>query len=87
MEYLGKSLDYYLEKRKSFSLRTACILGLQAIDRLEALHNKCYIHRDIKPANMCMGKDGITLYLIDFGLGKLYKDRKSGLHIIFKEGK
>lgn len=28
-----------------------------------------------------------TVYIIDFGLAKRYKDTKTGLHIPFKEGK
>jgi len=46
------------------------MIGLQLIDRLEALHSIGYIHRDIKPDNLIVGskeKNNI-IYLIDFGL-------------------
>jgi serine/threonine protein kinase len=57
MEYLEKSLDHYLRQEKTFSLKTAIVLVLQTIDRLEAMHSKFYIHRDLKPANLMMGLD------------------------------
>ena len=34
-----------------------------------------------------MGKKALTVYAIDFGLAKRYKDPKTGDHIAFKEGK
>lgn len=50
-------------------------LSLQLIERLEALHNKNIIHRDLKPENIVIGYlDTQTVYLIDFGLAKYFKD-------------
>lgn len=34
-----------------------------------------------------MGKKANTVYTIDFGLAKRYKDPKTGQHIVFKENK
>ena len=46
------------------------MIGLQVIDRIEALHTIGFVHRDIKPDNLAVGnkqKNNI-IYLFDFGL-------------------
>lgn len=53
------------------------------------MHSKSFIHRDIKPENFLTGlkKKSHLIYLIDYGLAKIYRDRKTGLHIPYVEGK
>jgi serine/threonine protein kinase len=58
----------------------------QMITRLEMLHFRNLIHRDIKPENFVIGHGSnlTTVYLIDFGLAKFYRDN-DGTHIPFVE--
>ena len=57
-------------------------VNLIQITRIEILHSKDYLHRDIKPENFCIGsgKSQNTVYLIDFGLSKRYRDSKTKNH-------
>jgi serine/threonine protein kinase len=61
----------------------------QMISRLEYMHNNNFIHRDMKPDNFLMGVGGKanTVYMIDFGLSKRYRDPKTGQHIPYRDGK
>lgn len=47
------------------------------------------MHRDIKPDNFLIGRnqDANTIYVIDFGLAKHYKDPRTGQHIPYRDGK
>ena len=53
------------------------------------MHSKNFIHRDIKPENFLIGrgKKADTVYVIDFGLSKKYKDSRTGEHIPYKDGR
>lgn len=84
MEYLGSSLEFFLQSKchGRFSLKTTLMLGIQMFEQLKNLHDNNYIHRDIKPENflMGMGSSRSYVYLIDFGLAKRYKS-KEHVHI------
>lgn len=57
-----------------WTLKTALLVGMQVIQRLEFMHGQGYIHRDMKPENIMigMGKKANIVYMIDFGLVKRY---------------
>jgi serine/threonine protein kinase len=42
-----------------------------------------YIHRDIKPSNFVLGRKKAkrVVYLIDFGIAKIYRDRETLTHV------
>jgi len=87
IDKLNKSLkDIRLSINKNFDLKSILSLGMQILRRIECVHNENIIHRDIKPENFVMGnkreKNENLLYLIDFGLSKLYQ--KHNMHIDYK---
>lgn len=89
MDLLGKSLENLFEANaRKFSVKTVVMFGIQALDRLEFLHNKHFIHRDLKPDNFLIGLDRHkhVIHLIDFGLSKKYITRE-GKHIPYRDGK
>lgn len=90
IDLLGKSLeDLFNDCGRRFNLKTVLMLADQLLCRLEIIHTKCYIHRDIKPDNFLMGRGSRRhmVYVIDFGLAKLYRDPRTHRHIPYREGK
>jgi len=89
MERLGPSLeDFFNYCNRRFSLKTVLMLADQLLARVEYMHIKNYIHRDIKPENFLMGNGHScnTVYVIDLGLAKKYRDRNR-VHIPFRDDK
>ena len=89
-ELLGINLDelFHLYNKK-FNNNITIALGLQMIERLEFIHSRHIIHRDVKPENFMIGKgkNDSIVYICDFGLSKRFRDKKTGLHIPYKNGK
>ncbi len=71
----GQTLEDYLKQRGgSLPVKEALQLGLQLTDVLGYLHTRQppIIFRDLKPANVMRAPDG-HIYLIDFGIARLFK--------------
>ena len=90
MDLLGNSIENLFNKfKRKFSLITCIMIMDQIVQRIEYLHSKNLLHRDIKPDNFLIGRGNKknTIYAIDFGLSKKYKDSRTGLHIPYRDGK
>ena len=87
MELLGPNLEeLYSANNHKFSLKCVCIVAIQMINRLEALHKYGFIHRDIKPENFLIGRKSkaAMVYMCDMGLCKQYRDSVTNVHIPFQ---
>ena len=87
MAPLGQTLLHYLnERKKAFSLKTVCQIGINMVYLFEHLHRCGKIYNDLKLDNILVGdKDSSIeslskITLIDFGLCSSYLD-ESGNHI------
>ena len=79
MELLGDSLEFNMNIKKKFSVKTTAMIGYQILNVLEFIHDRHIIHRDIKPDNLLMGfkEKNAVLYLLDFGLAKKFRSSKT----------
>nr|XP_051708161.1 casein kinase I-like [Oryctolagus cuniculus] len=90
MDLLGPSLeDLFNVCSRRFTMKTVLMLADQMISRIEYVHTKNFIHRDVKPDNFLMGVGHHCnkLFLIDFGLAKKYRDKRTKQHIPYREDK
>jgi serine/threonine protein kinase len=90
MDRLGFSLGHhYREFGKRLSMKTVLHCAVQMISRLEYLHQRSFVHRDIKPDNFVfgVGTQSNTLYVIDFGLARKYRNMTTLEPFPYEEGK
>ncbi|KAI7893782.1 kinase-like domain-containing protein [Mucor mucedo] len=92
IDILGPSLEDLFDMcSRKFSIKTVAMLAKQMITRVQSIHERNLIYRDIKPDNFLIGRPNTkyanTIYLIDFGMAKLYRDPKSKQHIPYRERK
>ena len=75
LDYYSKTL--YNVKEEQFLTINYSINIINYIKQLiviiNGVHNKNIIHRDLKPSNICLNNNN-TLFLIDFGISKIYKN-------------
>ncbi|EDR13229.1 uncharacterized protein LACBIDRAFT_167793, partial [Laccaria bicolor S238N-H82] len=84
LDLLGADLQFMRKKCGGrFSIKTTLIPTIRYI------HSKDFVHRDIKPGNLLLGaKDNETsVYIVDFGIARRYRNPRNGAHIPFLDGK
>ncbi|PIC47464.1 hypothetical protein B9Z55_006813 [Caenorhabditis nigoni] len=76
MGLVGPSLEDIRRKYilRTFTKSTAFYVAIETVTAIRDLHSLGYLHRDIKPANYAVGigSDESTVYMLDFGIAKLY---------------
>lgn len=83
LEQLGYSLDSMMRKNgRGLCTKSVLMIGIQALRRLQIVHEAGFVHRDVKPDNLMTGmRDLGRVYLVDFGLAKRY--RRGRRHVSF----
>jgi len=81
-QLLGESLERRMQRLGKFSLEQTMEIGKNILAILKKVHHYGYIHQDIKPDNFLFDIDGKQIFIIDFGLAKVFKreekkDKKS----------
>lgn len=92
IDLLGPSLeDLFDWCGRKFSVKTVAQVAKQMITRVQTIHEKDLIFRDIKPDNFLIGRantaNSNTVFVVDFGMAKYYRDPKTKQHIPFRERK
>lgn len=92
MDLQGPTLeDVFNMCKRTFTIKTVCLLADQLFTRCEFIHNKSFIVRDIKPANFLTGieerGEAGVVFAIDFGLAKKFMSASTGEHIPFRDKK
>jgi calcium/calmodulin-dependent protein kinase I len=73
----GGELYEEIIRRKSFTEGDASYIMRQLFKALDYLHERNIVHRDLKLENLLLvRKNAIDIKLADFGLSKLYTDKK-----------
>lgn len=84
MDYVGPSLEDIVKHKSYISTENMMKISLKIIDLIENIHSRNVIHRDIKPENFLINKNN-QIYIIDFGLSKLFKNSETKEHVQYSE--
>ncbi|KAG0683902.1 hypothetical protein C6P40_004434 [Pichia californica] len=90
IQLLGPSLEDLFEWcGRKFSIATVSRLAIQMVERIQFLHENNLIYRDIKPDNFLIGANtnDNTIYMVDYGMVKQYRDPITHVHIPYRERK
>ncbi|KAM3133923.1 hypothetical protein pb186bvf_014038 [Paramecium bursaria] len=74
MQLLGMDLGYYIKQFKQFTLKCTIQIAYESVQVLRNIHSKQVVHRDLKPENILMSKDVDQIYIVDFGISKIFTD-------------
>lgn len=86
LDLLGESLeDTRVTHGGAISLKLVMSIASQMLMRIRDVHKHGIIHRDVKPSNFMFGKHSSVIYLIDFGLAKVYREKNR--HVKKSEGR
>lgn len=90
IDLLGPSLeDLFDICSRKHSIKTVAMVAKQMISRVQSVHERNLIYRDIKPDNFLIGRPGTKyanmVFLVDYGMAKLYRDPKTKKHIPYRE--
>lgn len=77
-QLLGESLQTLVQRLGKFSLQQTMEIGKNILAILKKVHHYGYIHQDIKPDNFLFDIDGKQIFIIDFGLAKVFKRENMG---------
>jgi len=75
-QLLGESLQALVQRLGKFSLEQTMEIGKNILAILKKVHHYGFIHQDIKPDNFLFDIDGKQIFIIDFGLCKVFKREK-----------
>ncbi|CCE81494.1 Piso0_002152 [Millerozyma farinosa CBS 7064] len=92
IDLLGPSLeDLFDWCGRKFRVKTVIQVAKQMIARVESIHSNNLIYRDIKPDNFLIGNpntpEANSIFVVDFGMAKQYRDPKTKTHIPYREKK
>ena len=75
MQLLGESLGVvFRDANGPLDIGVTVLYAQQILAALQCLHEVGFTHRDVKPANFALGIDQRTVFMLDFGLARRYKD-------------
>jgi serine/threonine protein kinase len=73
----GEPLDARLRREKRLPVSEVLRIGRELALGLSAAHRRGLIHRDIKPANVWLEADTDRVKILDFGLARAARDRRT----------